>query len=82
MKNIVINLSMFTFEQDVYYYEDGDCVEKRKVSMDDIETTVAQLRKKYQVHKISVAGPMDYVNQLGKELSTTFDNCAIELIPR
>lgn len=82
MKNIVINLSMFALEQDIYYYENGDCVEKRKVSIDDIGTTIEQLRKKYQVHKISIAGPMDYVTQFGKELSTTFDNCAIEIIPR
>lgn len=83
MKNIVVNLStMFVLEQDVYYYEDGDCVEKRKVSMNNLNNTIEQLRKKYQVQKITIAGPMEYAAQIGKEISMTFDNCAVEIVPR
>ena len=81
-KNIIVNLSMFVLEQDVYYYENGDCVEKRKVSVNDLSNTIEQLRKKYQVRKISIAGPADYAAEVGKEISTTFDNCAVEIIPR
>ena len=82
MKRIVVNLSMFTLEQDVFYYEDGDCVERRKVGMNDIPTAIEQLKKKYQVHKISIAGPADFAADVGKSISTTFDNCEVEILPR
>ncbi len=85
-KNIVVDFSLFNLEQDIYCYIDGDCVEHRKVSLDDVATTIKQLKKKYQISRISLVGNNDFASKMRDEIMTTcefgFEECPIDIIAR
>ena len=84
-KSIVVNYSPFVMEQSVYYWENADCIEHRKCSIDDVPDMVQALKKKYQVRQIDLAGPADYLNKFKEIMSSKdydFDDCTINIINR
>ena len=84
-KNIVVSYSPFTLDQTVYCWVDGDFTEERRCSISEIPDTVNALRKKYQVRRIELVGPGDYVEGLQKDfVNSTFDfsDCEISIINR
>lgn len=84
-KNIVVTYSPFALEQTVYCWVNGDCTEQRKCKLDDITDTVNALKRKYQVRKIELVGPQDYIEKFKTDmLNSTYDfsDCNIEIINR
>ena len=84
-KNIVVTYSPFAMEQTIYCWVDGDCTEQRRCNIEEIPVTVNGLKRKYQVRKIELVGPQDYVEKFKTEmLNSTYDfsDCSIEIINR
>ena len=83
-KNMVINFSPFVLDQDVYCYIDGECKEHKKTGLTDLPVLVETMKKKYDIHKISLVGSQDYLAKFRDELvdKTTFNQCEVEIITR
>lgn len=84
-KNIVVNYSPFAMDQSVYYWEDADCVEHRRCSIEEVADVVYSLKKKYQVSKIDLVGPGEYLSKFKDKMMSNeydFNNCVINIINR
>lgn len=84
-KNIVVNYSPFVMEQSVYYWENADCVEHRRCSVDEVPSVVQALKRKYQVRKIDLVGPAEYLNKFKDTMMSNeydFNDCTINIINR
>lgn len=84
-KSIIVNYSPFTLDQTVHCWVNGDCTEVRRCAIHEIPSTVNALRRKYQIQKIELVGPREYVEGLQKDfVNSTFDfkDCEISIINR
>lgn len=87
-KSIIVNYSPFLLNQDVYCWIDGDCVEQRKCSVNEVPDTVLALKRKYQVRSIELVGPEAYLNEfkqtmkIENKFAEGFKDCTINIVNR
>lgn len=79
MDRIIVDFRPFTLGQGIMVYQDGNCTEHVKVSVDEIPDTVNGLREKYNINQIDLCGNADYLSRFKAELSLKFGENKAEI---
>ena len=71
MKKIVGIFKPLQLKQKIFVYEDGNKIESVEVLTKDIENTIFGLIEKYDIEKVDLTGPKQYVRGIVKHLEET-----------
>lgn len=67
-KTIIVNISMFTFKQDVRIYEGNQVIDYATCSMKDLPNTVVAYAKKHDVNEIKMKGTKAFCQKYGQKI--------------
>lgn len=79
MNHIIVNYRLFTTNQNVLVYSNGECIYQCEVPLNQVNNTVASLRKQYDVKRIDLCGNGDYLQKFKAEMLTQFGNNECEI---
>ena len=86
MKKIVSVVRLFTLNQNVFVYEDGNKINVATCSLDDMPETIVNMANEYEVTNVQLIGAKNFLQNIKtktKELEITKygkNNLEIELI--
>ena len=69
---LIIISNYFTREHTLYIFEDSDCKEEIKVTMEDLENVARSLISKYNLKKVFMNAPKAYVDKFRTDMNTQF----------
>lgn len=73
-KKIIGILRPFDKKQCFQVYEDGNALETKYTTIDDLEATIYELCEKYSVTEVDLTGPKQYNRGLKKKFETKYSN--------
>lgn len=68
MKNAVVMMDMFTRQQKVFVYEDGNTIDVLHPTIDDLPETLCQLNEQYNFEQISLVGAKRFLTGYQKKI--------------
>ena len=69
---LIIVSNYFTREHILYVFEDSDCKEEIKVTIEDLENAAKGLISKYNLKKVFMNAPQVYVDKFRIDMNTHF----------
>lgn len=68
MKRIIGIFKPFELKQKLFVYEDGNKIDSLEVSNAELKDALFALAEKYQIDRVDLSGPKQYVRGLSKQL--------------
>ena len=69
---LIIVSNYFTREHTLYVFEDSNCKEEIKVTIEDLENAALGLISKYNLKKVFMNAPQAYVDKFRTDMNTQF----------
>lgn len=69
MQYIAVHINLFSLKQPIYLIKDDEPKLIVSVPMDDVESTVAGICKKYSAKNVKLYGEKEYTKNIGKKIT-------------